>query len=138
MFKFPRFSFLVMTHVYIPSFFKNTTVISYYNPAGQPSNLRFVFHVFPLPYHYNAYAAAQGAAIVKYLAPTRIFDWIDAVYANQPAFYNEATADMTSNQVHAAFATLAAKSTGVDPSKVRVHFRTLHSRVETCLIRGLE
>jgi hypothetical protein len=101
------------------SFHHHPAVISYYNPAGQPSNLRFVFHVFPLPYHYNAYAAAQGAAIVKYLAPARIFDWIDAVYANQPSFYNEATADMTSNQVHAAFASLAAKSTGVDPSKVR-------------------
>jgi protein-disulfide isomerase len=92
------------------------SVVAYYNQPNQPSNLRFVFHTFPLPYHHYAYASAQGASIVKALAPSRVFDWIDAVYANQATFYNEATAGMTSDQVNLVFAKLANTSCGVDPS----------------------
>jgi hypothetical protein len=58
-------------------------VIAYYNPPNQVGSMHFVYHCFPLPYHHFAYAAAQGAAIVKSLAPTQVFNWIDAVYTNQ-------------------------------------------------------
>lgn len=59
----------------------------------------FKYHVFPLPYHQQAFILAKAAQVVNYYSPDNIFSFMDTVYTNQAAIYNSATADMTYNQV---------------------------------------
>ena len=90
-----------------------TAVRAHYN-----SSLSFGLHVFPLPYHRNAFYAAQAARALKSLTQSdaAVWKWADQLYGdaepNQNAFLNDATANMTGDAVIAAFASLATRVAG--------------------------
>ena len=52
------------------------------------SNIEYVQHIFPLPYHLSAaWTAAEGVEITGALVgPSAIFDWMDAVFEHQESF----------------------------------------------------
>ena len=90
-----------------------TAVRAHYN-----SSLIFGLHVFPLPYHRNAFYAAQAARALKSLTQSdaAVWKWAGQLYGdaepNQNAFLNDATANMTGDAVIAAFASLATRVAG--------------------------
>jgi len=73
-----------------------------------PGQIHLIVHIFPLPYHRNAFYAAQGGlAIEDMKGEDAWFQWMELLFANQANFYNDATADMTSNDVIALYAKYA-------------------------------
>jgi protein-disulfide isomerase len=74
-------------------------------------------HVFPLPYHYNAFLAAIGA---QYLwseqvangtySTDPVFDWIQLVFDNQDQLGGEAAADLSQNDVIKLMSGIAHKA----------------------------
>jgi len=76
--------------------------------------IRFMYRVFPLPYHQQAFILAKAAQVVNYYGTTNaIFTFMDTAYALQSQIYNSATSDMTYNQVVQMVAPWATKDTGV-------------------------
>eukprot|EP00597_Dinobryon_sp_UTEXLB2267_P017976 CAMPEP_0201104706 /NCGR_PEP_ID=MMETSP0812-20130820/40727_1 /ASSEMBLY_ACC=CAM_ASM_000668 /TAXON_ID=98059 /ORGANISM="Dinobryon sp., Strain UTEXLB2267" /LENGTH=197 /DNA_ID=CAMNT_0047364065 /DNA_START=17 /DNA_END=610 /DNA_ORIENTATION=+ len=76
--------------------------------------VRFMYRVFPLPYHQQAFILAKAAQVVNYYgAKSAIFTFMDTAYALQPQIYNSATSDMTYNQVVRMVSNWATKDTGV-------------------------
>eukprot|EP01118_Nematostelium_gracile_P008679 TRINITY_DN2876_c0_g1_i1.p1 TRINITY_DN2876_c0_g1~~TRINITY_DN2876_c0_g1_i1.p1 ORF type:complete len:220 (+),score=53.73 TRINITY_DN2876_c0_g1_i1:52-660(+) len=76
-------------------------------------NIKFILHVFPLPYHRNAFYAAQaGLVIENSLGSDGFWKYVDAVFNNQPDYYNDATANVTGNGVIGMYSGLA-QSIGV-------------------------
>lgn len=96
-------------------------VISYYGP----SKLRFDFHVFPLPCtwrprgldaatvfcsltpapdHWASYLANEGTHVLAATNASAVWPWIDAVFANQDSFGNDAIANNSFNKVRLPFA----------------------------------
>jgi len=75
-------------------------LVSEYHIATNQT-LRFTAHIFPLPYHINAFMAAQGARVIadNLAKPADIWTYIDLVFASQTLFYNAATANLTQEQV---------------------------------------
>lgn len=65
------------------------------------SHHSFRFHVFPLPYHQQAFLLSKAAETVDYLGDSKssVFTYMDTVFANQDQIYTSSTADMTYNQV---------------------------------------
>jgi len=84
-------------------------VLSYYNQPNQASNLRFYLHTFPLPYHRNAYLAAQGLHVIGDEASASTWPYVDLMFDNQGQFYNGPTADDTTNQVISDMGALVSK-----------------------------
>ena len=84
-------------------------------PFGQPecngstaATVSITLHLFPLPYHHNAYFLAQAAqAIGRSANSSQIWTWMEAVFANQGEFGNAATESMTAAQVKSKCADLA-------------------------------
>lgn len=76
--------------------------------------VHFKYHVFPLPYHQQAFITAKAAQVVSaYGTPDAVFTYFDTCYAKQPAIYNSATADMTYNEVVKLVGDWATTDTGV-------------------------
>ncbi|KJE93977.1 hypothetical protein CAOG_04686 [Capsaspora owczarzaki ATCC 30864] len=73
---------------------------------GAPT-LRLVTHIFPLPYHHNAYYAAQGTQVVAAANVNAVYKWLDAVFAAQDSFEDDPTVNLTSNQVINMYAALS-------------------------------
>ncbi|XP_060067118.1 uncharacterized protein LOC132547376 [Ylistrum balloti] len=70
--------------------------------------VRFITHLFPLPYHRNSFLAAKGAQIVDVLSTGNYtYHWIGAVYDNIEKFSNDVTHDKTEKDVQDLFASLA-------------------------------
>jgi len=84
-------------------------VLSYYNQPNTASNLRFYLHTFPLPYHRNAYLAAQGLHVIGDEASASTWEYVDLMFDNQAQFWNDATAEDTTNQVIGDMGTLVQK-----------------------------
>jgi len=84
-------------------------VLSYYNPQNSESNLRFYLHTFPLPYHHNAYLAAQGLHVIGDQQPSSTWDYVDLMFDNQGEYWNGPTADDTTNQVISDMGSLVSK-----------------------------
>jgi len=84
-------------------------VLAYYNQPGSPSNLRFYLHTFPLPYHRNAYLAAQVLHVIGDQASGSTWPYVDLMFDNQGQFWNPPTADDTTNQVINDMSALVAK-----------------------------
>jgi protein-disulfide isomerase len=76
-------------------------------------NIDFVVNPFPLPYHDNAFLAAQAVYAVQKQDTKAVFKWLDSVYASQDFLYNAATANMTKAQVVGVIADRVA-TLGVD------------------------
>jgi 2-hydroxychromene-2-carboxylate isomerase len=73
-----------------------------------PNQVYVIVHMFPLPYHHNAFYATQaGLAIQAKTNASNWFKWLDVYFKNQDLFTNDATQDMTPNQVIASMAKLA-------------------------------
>jgi hypothetical protein len=72
-----------------------------------PTNVSFIFHVFPLPYHTWAFHAAQGAQVVRSLnaSDAGFFAYADLIFNNQGNFYSTT---MTATQIIDAYATLVS------------------------------
>lgn len=70
--------------------------------------LRFTIHGFPLNYHRNAHIVHQGLNIVRDNAKNAsdVWTYIDLLFRNQGLFQNNATANMTFNQVKQALTAL--------------------------------
>ena len=73
-------------------------------------------HWFPLPYHTFAFQAAQGAHVIKAVNGTDagVLAWAQYMFVGtngipgQQAFWNAPTANMSAQQVSAAYASVAA------------------------------
>jgi len=63
------------------------------------SKLRFVLHMFPLPYHHNAFYASKAAVVVELYSAGNFWKWLNLIFMHQDDFSGAATANLTSNQV---------------------------------------
>jgi protein-disulfide isomerase len=86
--------------------------------AAMGGPVRFTLHAFPLPYHRNAFLAAQAAQALGASghanASAHVFAWTEAVFAAQGELGNGATESMTTSQVKRKLEALARSSTGQD------------------------
>uniref|UniRef100_A0A6B2LHY8 Thioredoxin-like fold domain-containing protein n=1 Tax=Arcella intermedia TaxID=1963864 RepID=A0A6B2LHY8_9EUKA len=73
-----------------------------------PDKVKFTMYVYPLPYHHNAFYAAQSGAVVVSLGKS-IWDWTELIFKNQAQWFNYASIDLTANQVIDGMATLATQ-----------------------------
>jgi len=64
-----------------------------------PTKLRFVLHLFPLPYHHNAFFAAKAGVVIENLAKGNFWKWLELIFNHQDEFSGAATANFTTNQV---------------------------------------
>ncbi|XP_068748495.1 uncharacterized protein [Montipora capricornis] len=56
-----------------------------------PKVLQFTVHLFPLPYHTNAFMAAQSVYAVDAFNSSLVMSWLTTVFANQEQLYNSQT-----------------------------------------------
>jgi hypothetical protein len=84
------------------------------------SSVSFMYRVFPLPYHQQAFIVSKAASVVFFYAPSEIFSFIDAAYANQGSIYNSVTSDMSYNEVVNMVGGWVTNSTGVSASQYAV------------------
>jgi len=63
--------------------------------------LRLTIHMFPLPYHINAFFTAQGANVIydNLKDSDDIFKYLNLIFANQAKFSTPGTVDQSQNQV---------------------------------------
>jgi 2-hydroxychromene-2-carboxylate isomerase len=66
-----------------------------------PQNVELLVHLFPLPYHQNAFYLSRATYVVHYLTKgNRTFDWIDKVLLNKSSeltdgpFHDKSDADL--------------------------------------------
>ncbi|EPS73409.1 hypothetical protein M569_01354, partial [Genlisea aurea] len=63
------------------------------------SLVTLVLHPFPLPYHDNAFVTCQALHVVDDLNTSATYDLLEAFFDNQEAFYNEATSNVSRDDV---------------------------------------
>jgi hypothetical protein len=74
----------------------------------------FQFHVFPLPYHQQAFLVSKAAQVVNYYSGVdAAFTFMDTCFDLQTQISNDATADMTYNEVIDFIGTWAMNNTGL-------------------------
>jgi protein-disulfide isomerase len=97
-------------------------------PSQYPSGSVFLeISLFPLPYHHNAFYAAQAAQVVfsHFVRNAsdeasahdnwgKIFDFAEAYFAVQDSFTNVATRNLTADEALDKIASLVESSTGLD------------------------
>jgi hypothetical protein len=88
-------------------------VISYYNPPSK-SQLYFILHTFPLPYHHNAFYASQGVHVVNAIAPNLLWKYVDSMFTNQASFWDDATSGSTPDNVKLSMASLVESTVGIN------------------------
>jgi hypothetical protein len=80
--------------------------------------VRFLYRIFPLPYHQQGFIVAKAAQVVDQLgSKDSVFAFFDIAFDKQPLIYNSATYDTTYNQVLAIvepWVTLAANISSSD------------------------
>jgi len=75
--------------------------------AAYPSDLYFLLHTFPLPYHTNSFIANQGLHVIDHTShhnTTALLTYTDLLFNIQASYYNAATANSTINSVIASLA----------------------------------
>ncbi|KAL4223696.1 hypothetical protein ACF0H5_017164 [Mactra antiquata] len=74
-----------------------------------PTNFILVLHMFPLPYHHQAFFVAKGAQIVKKFGKgdADAYKWFKHFYTNLDSVSNSRTANMTANEVISMIADVA-------------------------------
>ncbi len=77
--------------------------------------VHFMYRVFPLPYHQQAFITAKAAQVVNSSGKDAesVFTYFDTCYLRQPEIYNSATADMTYNEVVKLVGGWATTNTGL-------------------------
>lgn len=77
------------------------------------NKINFLYRIYPLPYHQQAFILSKVANLVNFYTPQSIFTFIDTAYTNQYLIYNSVTADMTYNEVVNMVETWALNNTGL-------------------------
>lgn len=64
-------------------------------------NLKLTVHMFPLPYHQQAFLTAIGAHVVEKFGNgnVTVYDWFETIYSHLDVLSNAATANMTTHDV---------------------------------------
>jgi len=74
------------------------------------NNMRFVVHIFPLPYHHNAFKAAQAGLVIQDATDDATWwKWLDSVFDNQIEFADFTTSYLTENECVNKMGLLAAE-----------------------------
>jgi len=84
------------------------------------TRIHFRFHTFPLPYHTNAFVAAQGLHVVANVTNRNldaIYEYATKVFENQEIWYNDATKSMTMPQIINSLASFVDKTGLVTKAK---------------------
>lgn len=78
-------------------------------------NAEFLYRLFPLPYHRNAFTAAKAAKVVGLYSDSDddTASFVTAVYDGQDRISNDATEDATQSQIEAILAEWATSATGI-------------------------
>jgi protein-disulfide isomerase len=63
------------------------------------SNVRLTIHLFPLPYHRNAFMSTQAAYVVNHHCPQSFYEFIKVSYRNLEDLTDISTMDLNANQV---------------------------------------
>ncbi|CAH3120067.1 unnamed protein product [Porites lobata] len=58
-----------------------------------PKVVQFTLQLFPLPYHTNAFIAAQSVYAVEAFNSSLVISWMDVIFDNQEQLYNFQTMD---------------------------------------------
>ena len=77
------------------------------------TKIHFRIHTFPLPYHTNAFVAAQGLHVMANVTNRNldsIYQYATKVFDQQQRWYNDATKSMTMPQVIDSLATFVAQA----------------------------
>ena len=63
--------------------------------------VKFIFRIFPLPYHQQAFILSKATAVVDFYSdsPDDVFNFMNTCYENQALILNSATANKTYNEV---------------------------------------
>ncbi|XP_044173789.1 uncharacterized protein LOC122957631 [Acropora millepora] len=83
-----------------------------------PSVLQFKVHLFPLPYHTNAFMAAQSVYAVAGFNSSLVISWMDTLFENQEQLYNSVTMDKNRYDVINIISDLGTK-VGIDKSVIK-------------------
>jgi len=83
-------------------------VVNYYDAPGKETKMRFTMHTFPLPYHHNAFYAAQGAHAVNAVKPSAFWMYVDSMFSGQAAFWDGATFNQAASLVQSNLADFVA------------------------------
>ncbi|XP_053375320.1 uncharacterized protein LOC123534718 isoform X2 [Mercenaria mercenaria] len=96
------------------------------------TTLKLTLHMFPLPYHHQAYLTAKGAEIVRKLGAGDVtaYNWFQYIYANLDKFSNYATINMTTIDVIEMLST-AAKAFGIDAAKFEESMQSIDIEIAT-------
>lgn len=96
------------------------------------SNLRLTLHMFPLPYHHQAYFTAIGAHVIDHVTSKRMtYDWFQAIYSDLDPLSNDATMNMTKNEVMSLLANYAQKCCNISASLFTTHMAEQEFESET-------
>jgi len=79
--------------------------------------MTFRMHLFPLPYHNNAFKMSIAAHGIANQNKTKIWDWVDAVFSHQDSFGNAVTASLSQLEIQRRIASLGTYI-GLPPSAV--------------------
>ncbi|KRX00262.1 Thioredoxin-like fold [Pseudocohnilembus persalinus] len=78
--------------------------------------VKFTYHIFPLPYHYNAFYTAVGFRyILDNFSPKEAKEYINLIFNYQDSLVNSATQDLTQDEIFKGMAKLvSSKMVNVD------------------------
>ena len=80
----------------------------------------FVYHLFPLPYHAQAFPLNQAVLAIANVSSSNFFPAVKRVFAVQPQFYNDVVFQLTEEQVwHKLAALVAPTCNSRRPASVR-------------------
>eukprot|EP00164_Ancoracysta_twista_P003389 GFYU01004525.1.p1 GENE.GFYU01004525.1~~GFYU01004525.1.p1 ORF type:complete len:280 (-),score=103.13 GFYU01004525.1:179-1018(-) len=72
-------------------------------------NVNLLFHIFPLPFHHNAFDAAQALLVVQQNNTVSFEDWTQTMFDNQEQFGGSVTMDKSETDVINMYADFAVK-----------------------------
>jgi hypothetical protein len=76
-------------------------------------SVHFILHLFPLPYHRNAFLAAQSLKVIAAFNSSAVFDWVDVYFENFGLFTNQATADLSFLEIAQSIQIIASHKVGI-------------------------
>lgn len=74
-----------------------------------PETVQFTLQLFPLPYHTNAFLAAQSVYTVEAYNTSLVISWMDVIFENQNQLYDFQTMDKNRYDVINIIADLGSK-----------------------------
>jgi hypothetical protein len=100
--------------------------------------VRFRYHLFPLPYHTNAFVLAKAAVIVSsFTNASSTLHFFDTAFERQEEIFNGPTADMTYSQVRELIGSWALDGTGLTSEQLDEGWADGDLEMETRWVRGM-